>query len=640
MEGRTAEMGKADKKLADCLKRLPVPAVLSLLISLASLAAGFCVSREICLFLMLAAFLMGAFGSAAVLEKGYRIRAFFHALFYSGLYLLSAVCVILGMGLPAAVLPVLFFCLELCFHRLKGLLGPCLAAALYSCMSAGFGTATDLSFICFILMYLCIFGAAKTFKGRVWLYAAVMAVLWVLRLSNRLFFACRFEYIGWRDLVSVGTLFDVASGYSRAPEVPALYLSGTAVFLIAAGVVSGLVCRPENIRGGIVPARIIGRRAGCVLALCLYFLAGCAALHCFHENGRTILDTEMIAASLAEDIRFSLLPCGPERYRETLASFSPDPPCEDSPHIILVLGESMGDTKKSFDVKYDRDPLEPLRNLNEVGVRMGTVGVSVYGGGTSVSEWEVLTGLSAKRAGLIGSPFITMRNNPSFLCDGVYGGYKKVLAHTGVSSSYKRDSVYGRLGFTERFFSDDMSKQYGSPSAFRSDRDLYAFIAGLTDSAEGPLFIKAITLECHGLYGYEPVGGVTVHEASGLADVQTFASIELDAAEAFAGLVGHYETAKDEKVLIVFFGDHNPTLSAEKKDVYITPYLVYSNFCELEEMPGELPLGKLLPAAKKAAGLPLGSWEKYILSLDDVPDEEMTAARIRFGGIEGDGDTP
>ena len=61
------------------------------------------------------------------------------------------------------------------------------------------------------------------------------------------------------------------------------------------------------------------------------------------------------------------------------------------PDIILIMNESLADFSLVGDVNYNRDPFEYIHNMKENTIK-GIDYVSVFGAGTSNSEFEAMTG--------------------------------------------------------------------------------------------------------------------------------------------------------------------------------------------------------------------------------------------------------
>lgn len=67
----------------------------------------------------------------------------------------------------------------------------------------------------------------------------------------------------------------------------------------------------------------------------------------------------------------------------------------ENPNIIVIMAESFTDITKVDGIEFNQDPLSNYRELEKEGTT-GTATVSIYGGETSMSEFEYLTASTAK----------------------------------------------------------------------------------------------------------------------------------------------------------------------------------------------------------------------------------------------------
>ena len=152
-----------------------------------------------------------------------------------------------------------------------------------------------------------------------------------------------------------------------------------------------------------------------------------------------------------------------------------------------------------------------------------------------------------------------------------------------------------------------------------------------------------VTMQNHGGYDNEGMGDepicVQVEEQDGLDEetlehLQVYLTLMDHSTKALEELIEYLDAHPEYPTLLVFFGDHYPSdlimPSDGKKIVYETPYMVYCNYQKIQKLPENLDLSLLYPNVKKAADLPLTSWEKYLLSLNgQLADRDMVIARIR-----------
>ena len=176
-------------------------------------------------------------------------------------------------------------------------------------------------------------------------------------------------------------------------------------------------------------------------------------------------------------------------------------------------------------------------------------------------------------------------------------GYATRAIHPADAANWRRDRVYGQLGF-DAF--DDISAFEGAETlrGFTTDRETYDYVLDLVEEGTGPQFVFDVTIQNHG--GYDtglvpsdlqvtaPVDGVS------FAEVDEYASCLAQSDEDLAYLVERLR-ALDEPVVVCFFGDHQPAFddalaeavygdaagAATLEDVqerYAVPYLVWANY--------------------------------------------------------------
>ena len=319
-----------------------------------------------------------------------------------------------------------------------------------------------------------------------------------------------------------------------------------------------------------------------------------------------------------------------------------------TPNIVTVMCESYSDIVKIRDLIASEDPVDPLWELGETDshAQTGTVHINTAGGGTSVSEWEYQTGLNHSLLSVSRVPFFTdCKKNYTFSADTLYSNYYKLYMHPYKSSGWNRTNVYQAFQFDEMVFSEPGDETYGAEDRVRgivSDKAFLNTIKKRLEESDKPLFSMNVTMQNHGGYG-DNVGGEdrlkekTVTVSSDIKDkelTENFLTLEKLSTEAILEFTQYLKEHPEEPTLLIFFGDHYPSdlEMPVAHTSYGTPYLVYSNFCELQDMPEEMDLSLLYANAMKAAGLPLSSWDKYLLSLNGkTADRSMIIARIKGG---------
>lgn len=331
-----------------------------------------------------------------------------------------------------------------------------------------------------------------------------------------------------------------------------------------------------------------------------------------------------------------------EKEKEKVSAFQDDFVDESKQsNIIAILCETYGDVEDAFGVTSDRDPMKGYKECKKItNVKTGKVNVDVIGGGTANSEWEFLTGLDLKTYSSMQAPFIhSVDKNYAFTANySLYGNYEKTFLHPYLEAGWNRRHVYETFGYDSINFVDT-SNIFNNASRIRglcTDWSIYQKDIDIIESSDKPQFIMNVTIQNHG--DYEDINiedKIHINEnITKKEELENYLTLIEHSSEDIHKLIKYLDEHKEEPTLVIFFGDHFPGgFTEDKKDAYYkTEYLVYSNFSEMGDMPDELDLSQLYPYARKAAGLPLSAYEKYLISLNgDTTTREFALARVHNG---------
>ncbi|MEK8129221.1 LTA synthase family protein [Paenibacillus filicis] len=268
-----------------------------------------------------------------------------------------------------------------------------------------------------------------------------------------------------------------------------------------------------------------------------------------------------------------------EKSIHSLAA-SPPPavakPGDVKPNIIVVLSEAFWDPTQVKGLTFNRDPI-PFYHELAAKYSSGTMLSPQYGGGTANVEFEVLTGNSMR--------FLPQGSTPynQYIDKGV-DSLASILSRQGYSTTavnpfhswfYNSKNVYNNFGFGKFISQEFFEPDYEGP--YLADRGVAKQIIQATDASSGPDFIFSNTMENH--YHYYPgkfkentfeVTGVS-GESKGM--FETLAQGLNGADNMLKSIVTHYEQSK-EPTIIVFFGDHLPSLGDDYQAYRDSGYLL------------------------------------------------------------------
>ncbi|HFI0351302.1 TPA: LTA synthase family protein [Streptococcus suis] len=268
------------------------------------------------------------------------------------------------------------------------------------------------------------------------------------------------------------------------------------------------------------------------------------------------------------------------------------------PNIIFIQNESQSDFSTLKNLNMDPDPLANQHALVNNTIH-GKLNVSVYGGGTANTEYEVLTSnaISLLSSNLFPYQQIITQERPSFATYLKEQNYKTVAMHPQAGSNYNRNIVYPLLGFNQSYFLDSnpMINQLAPLTHERnwpSDEFLFNGVKNLySQKGAHPLFSFVVTMQGHGGYSSTEENYLREVSINGtpseyLAETEFLTSMK-KTDQAFADLIKFFSIYK-EPTVIVMYGDHQPSLSQEfysrfmdendPSAKYSTPFVIWANF--------------------------------------------------------------
>lgn len=323
------------------------------------------------------------------------------------------------------------------------------------------------------------------------------------------------------------------------------------------------------------------------------------------------------------------------------------------PTIIAIMNESFADLSVMGPFACEPEHLSFLKSLqfDEHTVEYGYQYVSIYGGGTALTEFEFLTGASA--AFLAGKQPYTqfhLNETPSLprLLDAQ--GYSTVAMHPENPNNWRRNSVYKELGFDTFYSVDDYQDAEKTELGRVTDLADYKKLIEIYEARNEPTFIFNVTMQNHGGYSKDCAKGfekVTLDPAyKKYTDVKEYETLAHASDEALAYLIRYFEQ-EEQPVLICFFGDHQPALGTFAEDLskkgktsedtqlsllekkYAVPYLIWANFEPAENYRQLSPIfnevnitspNYLGRTIMTYCGLKMSAYDDYLLALrKDIP---------------------
>lgn len=490
-----------------------------------------------------------------------------------------------------------------------------------------------------------------------------LALALAFGLTNHYVMAFRSTpFVPW-DLLSVRTAASVAQNYDFTPTPRMIVVTVLFVLLMVAVRVLRKVPRIK------LPIRL-GSAVLCGLALCLFVntlqqetFQNKHYLYPFLFTPAYMTKVNGMAVTFAMDLAYVAVD-KPEGYsaeeaQKTLEQYGntdnvfaddeentndsknrgEDANNKDLPNIIVIMDEAFSDLAVVGDLETNEDYMPFMHKMQQGADHTitGYAQVSVCGGNTANSEFEFLTGntMSFLPSGSIPYQQYITKDTPSLASYLASLGYETYAQHPYYASGWNREKVYPLLGFEHLNFIYDYANKTYVRKYVSDDADMQHIIDTYENKEDGkPAFIFNVTMQNHGGYT-DAFSNLSedVHATNYNSEVlDRYLSLIRLTDQSLEKLVDYFSNV-DEKTVIVFFGDHQPsdTVAAQVQDSlllpgesvpdeqlrkrYLVPYLVWANYDIDGATQQNTSLNYLSAEVLKAAGVPTDAYQNFLLDL-------------------------
>lgn len=490
-----------------------------------------------------------------------------------------------------------------------------------------------------------------------------LALALAFGLTNHYVMAFRSTpFVPW-DLLSVRTAASVAQNYDFTPTPRMIVVTVLFVLLMVA------VCVLRKVPRIKLPIRL-GSAVLCGLALCLFVntlqqetFQNKHYLYPFLFTPAYMTKVNGMAVTFAMDLAYVAVD-KPEGYsaeeaQKTLEQYGntdnvfaddeentndsknwgEDANNKDLPNIIVIMDEAFSDLSVVGDLDTNEDYMPFMHKMQQGADHTitGYAQVSVCGGNTANSEFEFLTGntMSFLPSGSIPYQQYITKDTPSLASYLASLGYETYAQHPYYASGWNREKVYPLLGFEHLNFIDDYANKTYVRKYVSDDADMQHIIDTYENKEDGkPAFIFNVTMQNHGGYtdAFSDLSE-DVHATNYNSEVlDRYLSLIRLTDQSLEKLVDYFSNV-DEKTVIVFFGDHQPsdTVAAQVQDSmllpgesvpdeqlrkrYQVPYLVWANYDIDGATQQNTSLNYLSAEVLKAAGVPTDAYQNFLLDL-------------------------
>ena len=336
-----------------------------------------------------------------------------------------------------------------------------------------------------------------------------------------------------------------------------------------------------------------------------------------------------------------------EEYIDELTNWEEEVP-EQLPNIIFVQLESFFDVQTVEYLRCSEDPIPYFRSLmNEYS--SGAFKVPSVGAGTANTEFETISGLNMRYFGPGEYPHKTIMKKTT--CDSIpYAlkdiGYNTHAIHNNKATFYSRVDVFPNLGIETYTSKEYMDISNMTPNGWMKDDVLVGAVVDCLESTEGQDYVFTISVQGHGEYPSEKlienplitVDGSPTEAKNNQWEYYVNMIHEMD------WFVEDLITAVDstgEDSVIVFYGDHLPTMDLTEEDVtnrylFDTSYVIWDNI-GLEKKDQTLCAYQIGAEVLDQIGIHTGSMVQYHQNRKGTKDYQYDMEILQYDLLYGEG---
>lgn len=261
---------------------------------------------------------------------------------------------------------------------------------------------------------------------------------------------------------------------------------------------------------------------------------------------------------------------------------------DDMPNVVFVQMESFFDLNTLKNVSFDKNPVPNLTRLCKENPS-GLITVPVIGAGTVNTEFEIVTGMRVGDFGAGEYPYKTILTKTA--CESIANnlkprGYTSHFIHNYTAGFYGRNKVYANLGYDYFYSIEYMTDYEVNANGWAKDDILLKYINESLDRTSGQDVINAVSVQAHG--GYDGKKDYTRHitvtdcDDASMRSAYEYYANQIYEMDEFVGALTEALSAREEKTVLVIYGDHMPSLDFVNSDlkgrnIFQTDYFIWNN---------------------------------------------------------------
>ena len=457
-------------------------------------------------------------------------------------------------------------------------------------------TGTPMVFLYNAFMIFVTFSIVYLFKRRIFVRMIIGAIWMILGIANGYILLKRVTPFNAQDLKIAGDGIALINNYCNGFEV----------VVIAVGAVALLIWLISMWRRG-------GQYAGKIHHIAaLIGIIVCGVLYTFVTN---IAIDKRVVSTYFGNIAFayedyglpycfsaSLFNTGisePNGYtKKAMAKIDKDGELnqtatsrssDELPNIIVVQLESYFDVANAEFFTTSEDACPNLHNLYQ-NYSNGYFKVPSVGAGTANTEFEVLTGMNLRYFGPGEYPYKTYsKKHPTESAATALAslGYGTHALHDNTGNFYSRANVFNNMGFDTFTSKEFMNVLQTTENGWAKDEILTHHIMEAMDTTKQEDFVFTVSVQGHGNYPEtqvieNPKIKVEGIEEEALKNKWEYYVNQVYEMDQFVGDLIKAVEERNEPSVVVFYGDHLPTMGLKAEDLksrylYNTNYVIWDN---------------------------------------------------------------
>lgn len=275
------------------------------------------------------------------------------------------------------------------------------------------------------------------------------------------------------------------------------------------------------------------------------------------------------------------------------------------PNIIVVQLESYFDVANAEFFTTSEDACPNLHNLYQ-NYSNGYFKVPSVGAGTANTEFEVLTGMNLRYFGPGEYPYKTYsKKHPTESAATALAslGYGTHALHDNTGNFYSRANVFNNMGFDTFTSKEFMNVLQTTENGWAKDEILTHHIMEAMDTTKQEDFVFTVSVQGHGNYPEtqvieNPKIKVEGIEDEALKNKWEYYVNQVYEMDQFVGDLIKAVEERNEPSVVVFYGDHLPTMGLKAEDLksrylYNTNYVIWDNI-GLQKQDKNIPAYQLM----------------------------------------------